>query len=249
MTTARPFLAAALLCALGAATLAPTPALAAPAPPAPGAPAAPAPTLQERIAAVKQSFAASQTLLRTYEWLETTVVSLKGEEKSRKVNRCYYGAEGKLVKEPVAATPEPKAPRGLRGKIVEKKKEELADYMEEAAALVHKYLPPDPARIQASTAAGNAAIQILEPEKRAQLDFREYLQPGDVLSAQIDLTNNTILGVSVSSALSSKDPVTLVVRFDKFPDGTIYTAETKLEAKAKNVTVNVTNSGYKKTGP
>jgi hypothetical protein len=39
--------------------------------------------------------------LRTYEWMETTVVSMKGEEKSRKQNRCYYGADGKVEKVPV----------------------------------------------------------------------------------------------------------------------------------------------------
>ena len=116
------------------------------------------PTLAERVAAVKQSFAQSQAALRKYEWIETTVVSLKGEEKSRKQNRCYYGAEGKLEKVPVAE-PAPASPaRGLRGKIKEKKKEELADYMEEAAALVHKYLPPDHAKIQACADAGKAAI-------------------------------------------------------------------------------------------
>ena len=56
------------------------------------------PAPQERIAAIKQSLQESQARLRSYEWIETTVVSLKGEEKSRKQNRCYYGAEGKVQK-------------------------------------------------------------------------------------------------------------------------------------------------------
>ena len=58
---------------------------------------------QERIAALKQSLAQSQQRLRQYEWIETTVVSLKGEEKSRKVLRCYYGADGKIEKLPVSS--------------------------------------------------------------------------------------------------------------------------------------------------
>lgn len=90
---------------------------------------------------------------------------------------------------------------------------------------------------------------ILDPEKRARLDFADYLQPGDVLSVEIDLSSNAILGASVASASSSKDPVTLVVRFDELPDGTIYTSGTTLDAKAKNVTVTVQDDGYKKTGP
>lgn len=214
-------------------------------------PAAPqsAPAPQERVAAIKGSFAQSQAALRKYEWVETTVVSLKGEEKSTKQNRCYYGAEGKLQKVLVSTTPEEKPGRGLRGKIKENKKEELTEYMEEAAALVHKYLPPESERIQACVQAGKAFIQVLEPGKRARIEFKDYLQPGDAFSVEIDLTNNTILGLTVASSLSKeKDPVTLTVQFGKFPDGTIYTAETKLDAKAKNVTVMVTNSGYRKTG-
>ena len=41
--------------------------------------------------------------LRQYQWLETTVVSLKGEEKSRTQNNCVYRADGKVQKTPVVA--------------------------------------------------------------------------------------------------------------------------------------------------
>ena len=228
------------------------PALAQPpaAPAAQPAEAAASPAPQERVAAIKKSFAESQAKLRKYEWIETTIVSLKGEEKSRKQNRCYYGADGKVQKVPLAAPAEEKPERGLRGRIKEKKKEELADYMEEAAALVHKYLPPDQEKIQKCNEAGKTSIQILEPGKRAKVQFRDYLQPGDSLSVDIDPANNRVLGVGVASALGKdKDPVTLAVKFDTFPDGTIYTSETTLEAKAKNVKVTVQNTGYREATP
>ena len=45
------------------------------------------PTLQERVAALKQSLAESQKALRTYQWVETTTVSMKGEVKSQKQTR------------------------------------------------------------------------------------------------------------------------------------------------------------------
>lgn len=218
--------------------------------PAPAAQPAPTAAPKERVAAVKKSFAESQAKLRSYEWIETTVTTLKGEEKGRIENRCYFGAEGKVQKVAVVAPPEEKPARGLRGKIKEKKKEGLSEYMESAAALVHKYLPPDPEKLQKCVDAGGASISILEPGKRARLDFRDYLQAGDKLTVEIDLTDDTILGVGVSSALGeSKDPVTLEVKFGKFEDGTIYASETKLDAKAKEVKVSVRNSGYRKASP
>jgi hypothetical protein len=48
---------------------------------------APQPSLQERVAALKTAFSVSQANLRQYEWIETTVVSMNGEEKSRKRQR------------------------------------------------------------------------------------------------------------------------------------------------------------------
>jgi hypothetical protein len=91
-------------------------------------------------------------------------------------------------------------------------------------------------------------IHIIEPDKRAKVEFHDYFKPGDVLSVEINLADDTILGASVASTLKNKDPVTLEMRFEKFPDGTIYTAETKLKAEAKGVEVNVQNSGYRELG-
>jgi len=39
-------------------------------------------SVEDRVAAIKGSLAASQAVLRQYEWVESTVVSLKGEEKA-----------------------------------------------------------------------------------------------------------------------------------------------------------------------
>ena len=48
-----------------------------------GHPAAAKTAPQERVAAIKQALQDSMAALRQYEWVETTVVSVKGEEKSR----------------------------------------------------------------------------------------------------------------------------------------------------------------------
>ena len=61
-------------------------------------PAAAQQTPQERVAAIKQSLQESTAALRQYEWVETTIMSVKGEEKSRTQQRCYYGADGEIQK-------------------------------------------------------------------------------------------------------------------------------------------------------
>jgi hypothetical protein len=216
------------------------------------------PTPAERAALLKATMEASQAVLKQYEWIETTVVSLKGEEKSRKQERCYYGADGGLQKVEISATPgvqkvevnstpPPEKKRGLRGKIAASKQEELTDYMKNAIALVKSYVPPNPAKIQAAKDAGKVSIELLEPGKRARLNFRDYAKPGDNLGVEVDLVSNRPLGLKVTTYLDDpKDAVTLDVRMGQLNDGTTYSSDAALDAKAKKLTVTVKNSGYRK---
>lgn len=209
---------------------------------------APQPSLQERVAALKTTFAMSQANLRQYEWIETTVVSLNGEEKSRKQQRCYYGADGVLQKVVVDASPPPATKPGLRGRIIANKTAELTAYMQSAVSLVKSYVPPDPAKIQAVKDAGKVGIDVLDPGKRALINFRDYQKTGDNLGVEIDLANNRIARVTVSTYLdSTADVVTLNAGMGQLDDGTAYASNITLNAQAKNLTVTVQNTGYQRT--
>ena len=75
---------------------------------------------------------------------------------------------------------------------------------------------------------------------------RGDLKPGDRLSVELDGANNRLLGLNVASYLESpEDAVTLAVQFATLADGTSYTAQTTLDAKAKNVRVVTQNSGHR----
>jgi hypothetical protein len=203
------------------------------------------PTAQERVVALKASLAASQALLKLYEWVETTVVSVKGDEKSRKQERCYYGADGNVQKVLLSqAAPPPKRRGPLRRKIAEAKKEEMTDYMKEAVALVKQYMPPQPVLIQRAKDAGKVSLSP-QPGQRTRLTFADYLKTGDSLTLDVDLASNRPLAAKVSSYLNSqKEQVTLDVRFGTLDNNATYVAQTVLDAKGKNLTVKVENSGY-----
>jgi hypothetical protein len=211
------------------------------------------PTPQQRVMMLKQWLQASQEQLRSYEWIETTVITEGGEERSRKQNTCYYGVDGGLQKVPVAgaydaATAAPPAvlPPGRLLKRVEQRKDQATkEYLESAAALVHSYIPPDPNRIQQAVNGGRLAVNMVDPGRRVRLDFRDYLKPGDVLGIEIEVPTNRLLGLHVSSYLDDpKDAVDLDVRMGVLPDGTIYIARSTLNAPAKDVTVTIENTGY-----
>jgi hypothetical protein len=216
-------------------------------------PAAQAPaTPDQAVAALKQNLAESQKRLRQYEWIETTVISLKGEEKSRKQQRVYYGADGKLTKLPLGE-PQPQAASGGGGRrggrvkehVVENKKNEMQEYMEKAASLIHQYVPPSPERIQKAKDAGNVQLKP-QPDGKARIELRNFVQPADLLAINVDAKASTLTALSVETYLEKQqDVVVLAVGFNTLPDGTNYVARTTLEATAKNISVVVENSGHR----
>jgi len=220
-----------------------------------GAVAAQTPTPQERAAAIKEQVAKNQASLKQYTWVETTEISLKGEVKKKEQKQCSYGADGKVQKTPIpGAAPAPAPPaqqsggrRGGRAKqaIVENKVEDLKDYMEKVAALVHEYVPPAPDKIQAAQAAGSVSAL-----PSGGIAIANYVKPDDLLSIGFDMAAKKITTYKVNSYVEKpkEDEVTLTVTFGRLADGTSYPQETVLKAAAKNVQVKVTNSGYKKAG-
>jgi hypothetical protein len=220
------------------------PAAAAPA----NAPAGSAPTVADRVAAIKASLAQSATNLKAYTRTETQVVNYKGEDKPAKQFTCSYGADGKVVKTLVtpAATEDEK--RGLRKKVIENKKEEMADYLQSAAALIKSYIPPDPAKIEAAKAAGKVSMTPMANGAQVKVDIKDYEKPGDDLGIVVDMTTNRIAGLSVASYLTdAADAVTLNVTMAALPDGTGYAGTTVLDGVAKQIKITTTNSGYTKT--
>jgi hypothetical protein len=209
--------------------------------------AAPAPAKPDHVTAIKQSLGASMAALHQYEWIETTAVSMKGEEKSRTQAQCYYGAEGKVQKVPIGAPPADDKKRGLRGKVVENKKEDISDSVKEAIALVKQYVPPDALRIDAAKAAGRLSVIPPDSQGNVQVVIKDYLKTGDSLTLLANAATDRIGGVTVATFTdSAKHAVGLKVTFGAFPDGTMYPAQIDLEVKEENLNVAIQNAGYKK---
>ena len=211
------------------------------------------PTPDQMVAALKQNLAESQKRLRQYEWVETTSISLKGEEKSRKQQRAYYGADGKLAKVPLG-DPAPQAQQGggrgrgsgrMKERIVENKKDEMTDYMERAAALIEQYVPPSPENIQKAKDAGKWRFV---HQSRGRFASSSPTSCSHRTCWPSTWTPRRCSERDQRSDLSRKEgrhghARTFVSA--RLTDGTSYTAQTTLEAKAKNITVVIQNSGHR----
>jgi hypothetical protein len=203
--------------------------------------------LQGKLEAAKASAARNQLALRSYTWVEKTELSLKGEVKNTKLNSCRYGPDGKVQKTLIGdPPPPPEKKRGLRGKIIEKKKEEMKDELQAATALVQQYVPPDPGLIQVVMGAGKASLAQEGPGAVA-LKFSDYVKAGDALTLTFDATLKAMRKIGVATYMDSpSSPVTLDVSLQALPDGTNYPASVSMKIPASQIEVRVTNSNYQK---
>jgi len=103
--------------------------------------------LQEKLAAVKQAAAENKRKLQQYTWIETTQLTLKGDPKPPTQSSCRYGPDGQVEKTPVGPPPQQPSGGKMKQRIIEKKKEEMKDYMQDVKGVLAMYVPPDPQRM------------------------------------------------------------------------------------------------------
>ena len=205
--------------------------------------------LQQKLAAVKQSVAENQQKLHQYQWTETTQLTLKGDAKPPKTSTCQYSPDGKVQKTPTSAAPPPPSGGRMKQRIIEKKTEEMKDYMGQVKTLLDKYVPPDPQKMEQAFKAGNASLNPNPAAQAVELAFKDYAQSGDQMTLSFDTATKKVSSLKVNTYLDDpKDAVTLGVQMASLPDGTNYVQQTVLDATAKQLKVTTTNSNYQKVG-
>ena len=204
--------------------------------------------LQEKLAALKQSTAENQQRLHRYQWTETTQITLKGEPKPPKQNLCQYGPDGQVQKTPIGQQQQQQPSGGrMKQRIIEKKTEEMKDYMGDVKGVIGMYVPPDPQKMQKAFQSGNASIA---PANGAvNLVFKNYAQPDDQMTITFNPQAKKVAAVNVNTYTDKpSEVVTLAVQFASLPDGTNYAQKTVLNATSKQMVVTTTNSNYQKLG-
>jgi hypothetical protein len=210
------------------------------------------PELQEKLAAIKESAAQNQKALATYTWQEQQTISLKGEQKSQTLYQVQIGPDGKQQKVDLSPPPQPPQQEGLRKHrvkeaVIADKTQEMKEYGQQIAALVHSYVPPNPQQMQEAFQKGQAALAPGAGD--VSLKFTNYNKPGDSLTLVFSTAQKAIQSVQVSSYLSDpSDAVTLSAQFAKLPDGTNYMAMATVNGVKKQLTIQIQDINYRKIG-
>jgi len=201
--------------------------------------------LQQKLAAVKQAAAENKQKLHLYQWTESTQLTHKGDAKPPSQYICQYGPDGQVQKTLISPPPPPPSGGRLKQRVIENKKEEMQDYMEDVKAVLSMYVPPNPETMQQSFQSGKVS---LNPDGGiVNLVFRDYALPGDQMTLSFDPATKKIVNLNVNTYMGqAKDGVTLQVQMGSLPDGTNYAQQTVLNASAKQLVVTTTSFNYQR---
>jgi hypothetical protein len=211
------------------------------------------PVAVQQVVALKARLAEDQAVLRQYEWLETTTISIKDEIKLRQLRHCSYDVNGTLRKVPF----NPAAPEYKRFKLYDKIEineenynGELTKYMQEAVHLLHQYVPLNPNGIKAVADEGKLLFCVSDPGKQGQLTIRDFLVRGDYVSLDMDLVNNRPLSLKISSFLNTEGvPAFLSVTFGSLYGTATFVREAEFDARNIGLKISIKNSDFNKTLP
>lgn len=207
-----------------------------------------------QIGAMKEQLEEGLAKQRAYEWIETTTVFLDDEAKSTQQKRCYYGADGQIQKLPIAGAgaedDSGRRPRGIRGRVVERKQADMQETMESTMALIRRYVPPDPNRIEAAKDSGRLLLSPPDRAGKMQIVIRDYVRIGDTLTLRIDAASRMVETLDVATLVEDQaDAVGLTTTMGSLPDGAIYPAKTVLDITEEDLRVVVENTGYRLIRP
>src|SRR3989304_381275 len=201
----------------------------------------------------KEQFAQAQkdnaAALRQYTWKTRTEIKMKGESKSVKLEQVRYDLDGKLEKTQIDGAPQPPAQeeagrRGRRGggklkeKVIEKKKDEFAELLQNLGQLVGSYAHMPPEKMQAF--AASATLTPNQGDKKDQLliQRKSALQAGDTMKIWVKPNNYMFRGVEIQTSVEGK-PVHFKGGFQPLTAGPTHSARWGVEYPDKKARATV----------
>lgn len=83
--------------------------------------------------------------------------------------------------------------------------------------------------------------------RRVRVNMKSYKLQGDSVAVEFDIAANRPLGIKISTYLQDPSQVVLLTAgMGQLADGTTFASNITLDAAAKNLRVNVLNSGHRK---
>ena len=200
--------------------------------------------LKQRFKQMGAATKKNQLLLSGYQWRESVLVTVDGDQAPPRQSLCRYAVDGTILKTPVGPAGDDSAIHDgpLPRHMTSKKEEEIADVGQVAG----EYVPPLPDELRDAAAKGKVTLE-RDSQGGPALVFHNYKKPGDEMKLILDPMSMQEIGIDISTYLDNgRSPVTVQVQFARLADDTLYPAQTIIQAPEKRILIATTNTNYVK---
>ena len=192
--------------------------------------------------AIGQSMKQNTANLRQYTYKRRTEIAVKGEVRSVRVDLVrFVGGEMEAI--PLSQPPQQPAPGGIRGRIVEKKKEEMGEYMERLTSLCQRYLAPGGGDMQDLLQKASFSFSGQGGEKQVRIVVTGDVKLSDSVAMTFDLATHKPVQTQVRTDLDG-DPVAISVDYSTLPDGTAYPARSVISYPKHEIRISMDSFDY-----
>lgn len=203
-----------------------------------------------KIQEMQQVAARNEQQLRSYQWIETTTLTIKGKSRPPKQSICRYAPDGTIQKTQLgqgeaSSGRQGVMPRGLiRGIVVKEKKKEVNQEVEQTRALAKLYLPFNRGKFKEVLRSGKATID-RDGRNDEAVVIKDYAKPGDLVTLTLNSSTMQIKQISVKSYFDKpKDVLMADVQFSALDDGTTYPGVTTIKVPSKKLSIATVRSDF-----
>ncbi len=210
-------------------------------------PAQQQPTIQEKLQQMQQAAVRNTQQLHTYQWIESTSLTINGKTGEPKEAICHYAPDGQLVKTPLGQQGPLRISGGpLKQHIVKKKIEEAEEEISEITNLVSSYLPLNPSQIESAWHTKRVDFEH-DGESGNTVIINDYVKPGHQFRMSMNMATLQIQRIVIQTYFKTpQDPMSVDVRFSQLADGTVYPSISTINAPSKKVIITKTSTNFSK---
>ena len=210
--------------------------------------AAVAQVTQDNVPGIGQKMKQNAEALHQYSYKRRTEVRFKDQSRGARVELVRY-VDGKMETVPLetpARSPQ-QGRGGLRGRMVQKKKEEMKEEVEALTGLLHRYLTPASAGMGSLLEKASVSRTGPQPDAAVQVVAKGIVEPKDSLALTWSVVNHRPEKIEVHTELNGK-PVSVTIEYASLPDGPFYPARTVVSSPKQDLAITIDSFEYVRAG-
>lgn len=199
--------------------------------------------LTQGSAEISQRMSQNMQMLRNYSWKMRTELKMEGESKVTSLSQIRFDLSGQAQKTPISAPPEAKSARGIKGRKMKQKQEEMKALVDALSRTAMAYILPKPDQFQRFLETSNTWQGQGATSGSLRVEGKGFVIPEDHVNLYVNSATKDFQKMSATTELEGK-PVQIQADYRDMQNGPTYLAKMTLDYPEAGVQLIVENFDY-----